>query len=382
MNSVFFNKQLIYGLGALSETGKICRMMGDKALVVTGKKSGTASGLLDKLLQSLVAEHISYKVFDQVRPNPTTEIIDEGKNIGIKLKASVVIGLGGGSSLDTAKAISGMLTHVGSVTEYLEIEKDHKKISCDPIPMIAIPTTAGTGSEVTKNAVINHSLKKLKRSLRSEKLLPQVAILDPSVLSTAPELVLASSAMDALTQLIEPFTGKKTHPFIDLLCQDGMGLIKENITGFIKDPKDHEKGLKLQMASYFSGVALANAGLGVVHALARPFGGRYDLPHGMVCAILLPYITRLNFDHNPQKYILISHILGIKKSSDKLTSGDLCEKIFEMNKVLHIPRDFKSFSIPIDDLDSIIEDAQGGSWKNNPRDFTKNEIKELLLKLI
>ncbi len=383
MHTIIFNRKLIYGINVFDQIGVIAKEYGKKALVVTGRHSTKETGVLFKLEELLQANGIEYTIFDKAIPNPTVDIIDEGAEIGKKNNCDFIIGLGGGSALDTAKAISGMITNEGSVEEYLEFRKDHKKIINQPLPMIAIPTTAGTGSEATKNAVINSPRLKIKRSIRDDRLVPEVAILDPVLISTAPKDVLATSAMDALTQLIEPFTGKKAQPIIDIIALDGIKRIGKNLIQFIENPLNYEAGLELLIASYFSGIALANAGLGTVHALSRPFGGLYNLPHGLICAILLPYITEQNWHYNIKKYAQVAKALGIDENlSEEKLASKVAEKIFEMNKSLGIPANFKKFNIPKEDIDKIIEDAQGGSMRNNPKDFSREELKELLLKIL
>ncbi len=382
MHKIIFNRQLVYGINSLESTGEIAHKYGKKALIVTGRSSTKKSGSLQKLQELLKKNNIEYIVFDKAIPNPTVEIIDECSKIGKDARCDFLIGIGGGSALDTAKATSGMITNQGSVGEYLEVGNNYKKIVNNPIPMIAIPTTAGTGSEATKNAVINDPKRKIKRSIRSEKLVPEVAILDPSLISTAPKNVIAPSAMDALTQLIEPFTGKKAQPIIDIIALDGIKKIGTNLLKFINNPSNLDAALELLIASYFSGIALANAGLGTVHALSRPFGGMFNLPHGLVCAILLPYITEYNWKYNVNKYAQIAIALDENQEGPKEKLAEkVPEIIFKLNNALEIPPDFKKFNLPKEDIDKIIEDAQGGSMKNNPKDFTKNELKSLLLRI-
>lgn len=383
MHTIIFNRKLVYGTNTFEQTGTIAKDYGQKALIVTGQQSTKKTGVLFKLEKILQTNGIEYIIFDKAKPNPTVDIIDEGAEIGRTNNCNLIIGLGGGSALDTAKAISGMITNEGSVEEYLEFRKEHKIMTNQPLPMIAIPTTAGTGSEATKNAVINSPGLKIKRSIRDDRLVPEVAILDPVLISTAPKDVLAASAMDALTQLIEPFTGKKAQPVIDIIAMDGIKRIGKNLIQFIENPSNHKAGLELLIASYFSGIALANAGLGAVHALSRPFGGLYNLPHGLICAILLPYITEQNWYYNIKKYAQIAKALGIEENlSEEKLASKVYEKIFDMNNLLGIPSDFRRFNIPKKDIEKIIEDAQGGSMRNNPKDFSKEELKELLLKIL
>ncbi|MDD5065639.1 MAG: iron-containing alcohol dehydrogenase [bacterium] len=383
MYQITWNRKLIYGPASLEKVGELAASFGRKALLVTGRNSARQSGILGKVQGFLDSSKVSSVVFNQVSVNPSVKIVDECASLGKENNCDVVIGLGGGSSLDTAKAASVLMTNPGSIKRYLETGAAREKIKTPCLAMIAIPTTAGTGSEITKNAVINDPEQSMKVSVRDDRLVPKAAILDPSLLSTAPKNIIAAAAMDALTQLMEPFTGKNSQPVIDTLALDGIKKINDNIIGFYQDPSDRKAGMDLLLASYYSGLALAHSGLGAVHALSRPFGGLYGLGHGLVCAILLPYITELNCHFNIKKYAEIGIALGLdEKLPEKARAQMVPERIFTLNQNLGIPSDLKQFHLPEKDADRIIQDSQGSSLKNNPREFTREEMKELLLRLI
>jgi len=383
MYQINFNQKLIYGIDSLAKIHEIVLNFGRRVLIVTSKNSAKKSGGLDKLINLLKESGCKYFLFNEVKPNPTVELVNDCRDFAKENACEVIIGIGGGSSIDTAKAVSVMLTNEGSVEEYLEIGDDYKKIVNSPIPMIAIPTTAGTGSEATKNAVMSVVDKKLKRSIRDERLVPKVVILDPTLLQTVPDNVLSSSAMDALTQLIEPYTGKRNQPIVDMLALEGIKLLINNLPKFLKNKQDFDAAMNLMLASYYSGISLANSGLGLVHALSRPFGGIYNLPHGMVCAILLPYVTRENINFNLKRYAKIGIAMGFDRSlSEDVLAQKVVDKIFELNDFLGIPKDFKMFNIPKEDIDKIIEDAKGGSMQNNPKEFTNEELKKFLLRIL
>jgi len=382
MNEIIFNRQLLYGKGSLDKIGEVSKNFGKKALIVTGKNSAKKSKALDTVLNILKIEDIKTVIYDKAIPNPTVEIVDNGAFVAKEEKVDFIIGIGGGSAIDTAKAIAAMVKNEGSVRDYLEIPSG-KKIKKPAIDVIAIPTTPGTGAEVTKNAVINSTQDKLKVSIRDYSLVPKVAILDPKLIITADDEIIKYSVMDALTQLIEPFVGKKSHPVIDMFIIQGIKLIKENLFQFLENKTDLEKALNLQLAAYYSGIALANAGLGAVHALSRPFGGIYNLPHGLICAILLPYITKYNWKFNIEKYSQIAIALGEKESQNKEKLAEkVSEIIFEMNKKLKIPENFKNFNIPKKDIPQIIEASKGSSLENNPKQFSYEELEMILNSLI
>ena len=382
MNEIIFNRQLLYGKGSLDKIGEVSKNFGKKALIVTGKNSAKKSKALDTVLNIFKIEDIKTVIYDKAIPNPTVEIVNNGAFVAKEEKVDFIIGIGGGSAIDTAKAIAAMVKNEGSVRDYLEIPSG-KKIKNPAINVIAIPTTPGTGAEVTKNAVINSTQDKLKVSIRDDSLVPKVAILDPKLIITADDEIIKYSVMDALTQLIEPFVGKKSHPVIDMFIIQGIKLIKENLFQFLENKTDLEKALNLQLAAYYSGIALANAGLGAVHALSRPFGGIYNLPHGLICAILLPYITKYNWKFNIEKYSQIAIALGEKESQNKEKLAEkVSEIIFEMNKKLKIPENFKNFNIPKKDIPQIIEASKGSSLENNPKQFSYEELEMILNSLI
>jgi len=380
---LFFNKRLVYGAGSLDKLGPLAAHFGQKALLVTGRSSLRKSGALEKIIGSLKRASIGFVHFDDIEANPSVATVDRCADLGRKEKADFILAVGGGSCLDTAKAVSAMMTNPGSVEPYLEAGSGPKPLEAPPVPMVAVPTTAGTGSEVTQNAVINIPSKGLKVSIRSPLLVPVVAVLDPSMLVSAPDDVVAAAGMDAMTQLIEPLTGKNHQPVIDSLCVDGINRINDNLEKFIKDRGNLEAGMELQIAAYYSGLALANAGLGAVHALARPFGGMFDLPHGLACAILLPRITAMNWRSNIPAYGRAGYALGADRSLSEERAAEFCVKrIAELNASLGIPPDFRKYRLDRLQIGKIVEDGQGSSLKNNPADLDKEQLHRLLEDLL
>jgi alcohol dehydrogenase class IV len=378
-DEIFFNNRLVYGPGSLDRLGALCSGLGTKALLVTGRNSLRGSGVLDSIFALLDKASVDCAHFSDVEANPSVSTVDRCAETGRRFGADLVIAVGGGSAMDTAKAASAMMTNPGSVEEYLEAGPGPRPLSSAPARVVAIPTTAGTGTEATQNAVINIPRRGLKVSLRSPMLVPALAILDPSLIASCPDDVAAAAGMDALTQLIEPLTGKKSQPMIDSLCVDGIVRISRSLERFMKDRGDTEAATDLQLAAYDSGLALANAGLGAVHALARPFGGMFGLPHGLACAVLLPHVTALNWRANVRKYALAGRALGADTSmTEEQAAGFCADRIARLNAALGLPRDFKKFRICRDQIVRIVEDSQGSSLKNNPEDLDRARLTTLL----
>ncbi len=293
--------RVLFGRGRLSEAGKLAGDWGRFAFVVTGSSSQRAAPLVNLL------EGAGLKVeLLAVAGEPTLAAIESGVDRARKSGADLVIGFGGGSALDAAKAIAALATNPGSILDYLEVIGAGRAISQEPLPVIAIPTTAGTGAEASRNAVLSSPEHKVKASLRSPRMLPKAAIVDPELTYGMPPGITAITGLDALTQLIEAFVSSRANSFTDTLCRDGIGRIAVALPTACahasltphdpawSDPQYCAAREEMALASLWSGVALANAGLGAVHGFAGPLGGTFDAPHGAICAALLPNVMRAN----------------------------------------------------------------------------------------
>ncbi|NOZ01633.1 MAG: iron-containing alcohol dehydrogenase [Deltaproteobacteria bacterium] len=305
--------RIIFGRGTLVEAGVIAAHMGGKALVVTGSDGSRASSLLDALSNN----GVGYVTF-QVRSEPT---LDTARRAVIEARDSgcdIVIGMGGGSALDLAKAAAMLKTNRGDPLDYIEIVGQGLSIGMPSAPMIAIPTTSGTGSEVTGNAVLISPDHGIKASLRSPHMVPDVAIVDPELTVGLSPRVTAATGMDALTQLIEAFVSRKANPLTDSVCREGMGLVARSLKKAFDNGEDLDARQDLSLASLCGGMAIANAGLGAAHGIAGVIGGMHRAPHGALCARLLPAVMASNLkalrDRGLESSVLdryeqVSHIL-------------------------------------------------------------------------
>ncbi|MBD3199739.1 MAG: iron-containing alcohol dehydrogenase, partial [Candidatus Lokiarchaeota archaeon] len=287
---------IIFGAGKLSELYKSIQKYGSNVLLVTGGSSLEKSGKWDEIIENLDQSGISHSrvsVSDEPSPRLIDGITDEYR----KKEIDLIVGIGGGSVTDAGKAISAMLPHQDSIKNYLE-GVGTKKPDGQKLPYIAIPTTSGTGSEATKNAVISQVGEDgFKKSLRHDNYIPDVAIIDPELMISCPTSITAACGMDAFTQLLEAYVSTKANPMTDALAFSGMKHMVNNLVSACSSKSENiEVRTSLAYGSLMSGITLANAGLGIVHGLASPIGGLFEIPHGVVCGTLLAEATKINIE--------------------------------------------------------------------------------------
>jgi alcohol dehydrogenase class IV len=281
--------RVIFGPGVLREVGPLAHGFGPRALVVTGANPQRADLLLSLLREQGVAAFTF-----PVRGEPELATVQRGVALAKQENCGLVISFGGGSALDAGKAIAAMLANPGDLLDYLEVIGRGKALAAPSAPFIAVPTTAGTGSEVTRNAVLASPAHGVKVSLRSPYMLPRVAVVDPELTYDLPPAVTASTGLDALTQLIEPYVSCRANPMTDALCVEGMRRAARSLRVAFAEGRNAAARTDMSVASLFGGLALANAGLGAAHGFAGPIGGQFPAPHGAVCAALLPHVMEAN----------------------------------------------------------------------------------------
>jgi alcohol dehydrogenase class IV len=281
--------RILFGDGCAASVPEWAVGFGSRVLVVTGREPARAEWLVERL-QALGAEVRLLCVDGE----PDLAFVSAGAELARRRSVQVVVGMGGGSALDAAKAIAALAANQGDPLEYLEVVGAGKAIPNAALPFIAVPTTAGTGSEVTRNAVLSVPGRRVKASLRSPLMLPRLAVVDPVLTYELPPPITATTGLDALTQLIEPFLSPRANAMTDALCRDGIARAARSLERAYRDGHDAAARADMSLASLFGGLALANAGLGAVHGLAAPIGGRCHAPHGAVCAALLPHVMAAN----------------------------------------------------------------------------------------
>jgi alcohol dehydrogenase class IV len=281
--------RILFGPGWFREAAPSARSLGCRPLVVTGRDRVRAGGLLESL-RAGGCEPVAFPVGGE----PSVGVVEEGVRIAREARCDLAIGFGGGSAIDAAKAIAALAPNPGPTTDYLEVIGRALPLSVPALPILAIPTTAGTGSEATRNAVLGSAEQGVKVSLRGPGLLPRIALVDPELTLGLPPAITASTGMDALAQLIEPFVCLRASPLTDGLCREGIARVARSLRRAFEDGSDRAAREDMAAASLMGGMALANAGLGAVHGFASPIGGRTGAAHGAVCAALLAPVMQVN----------------------------------------------------------------------------------------
>lgn len=371
--------RIIFGSGTRNEVPSLAAHMGIRALVITGSTPDRATGLIEQL-QGHGVNVITF----QVRSEPTTDIITTGATLARIEKCDLVIGIGGGSVIDAGKAISALITNSGGLFDYLEVIGLAQPVTIPPAPYIAIPTTAGTGTEVTKNSVIISVEHKVKVSMRSSLMLPELVVVDPELTYSMPQAVTASTGLDALTQLMEAFITLRANPLIDGICREGLVRAVRSLKAAFEDGTNTSAREDMALASLFSGLALANAGLGAVHGFAAPLGGQFDAPHGVICARLLPIVMETNVralnERDPRSAALARYdeIAAILTGNSYARAQDGVTWVQKLCRALNVPG-LSGIGLTWDDIPEIVAKAQrASSMKGNPVELTENELSDIL----
>jgi alcohol dehydrogenase class IV len=366
---------MVFGPGTVRELPGIAAAYSRRAMVVTGKDKLRHAGLIDDL--ECAGFHCT--LFGVPR-EPDLALVREGAAALRAAGCGVVIAIGGGGAIDGGKAISALAANSGDVLDYLEVVGKGRALEQAPYPFIAVPTTAGTGSEVTRNAVLGSPEHGVKASLRSPLMLPRAAIVDPDLTLTMPREVTAASGLDALTQLIEPFVSNRANPLVDALCRDGLRMAARCLPRACANGQDTEARAGMSYASLLGGLALANAGLGVVHGFASPIGGMFSAPHGSICAALLPHGMAANIKalraRAPESEALVRYqeVARIITGSSTATSDRGVDWVRGIVAQLRVPR-LRSFGITPASLAQLAEKAESaGSMKANPIVLTRDEL--------
>jgi len=347
--------------------------------VVTGK-----GGAATERLTSYLEENDLQWQLVEVSGEPDIQFVSRCIQVAHSFQTDIVIGFGGGSSLDTAKAISAMLTNSGDLLDYLEVVGKGKALRQPAAPCIAIPTTAGTGSEVTRNAVLGVPEHQMKVSMRSPKMLPKVALVDPELTYSLPPNVTAATGMDAITQVLEPYVSARANPITDLFCREGLVNGPSALLQAHRDGTDREARRKMAWTSLMGGLALANAGLGAVHGFASPIGGMFNAPHGAVCARLLSPVMTANVSalrkRSPDSLALsrYTEVSRWMTGREDASAEDGIVWLEQLTDNLSIPR-LSQYGIGEGDIASIVDKAaNASSMKANPIQLTTEELESVL----
>jgi alcohol dehydrogenase class IV len=371
--------RIVFGPGTFAEVGSLAREFGRNALVVTGRSPERVQPLRVALFRQAI-ETTPFSLDGE----PTVERVALGVQQARACRCEFVIGLGGGSALDAAKAIAALLTNDGNLLDYLEVVGRGQPILRSAAPCLAIPTTAGTGTEVTRNAVLASPRHQVKASLRSPFLLPRVALIDPELTYSLPPAITATTGMDALTQLIEPYVSVRAQPMTDGFCVEGLRRVAASLRRVFADGRDPGARQDMALASLLGGLALANAGLGAVHGFAAPIGGQFPAPHGAVCAALLPQVMEVNLRAAraratsriiETRYEEIARLLT---GNGAATADDGVRWVRQLADDLEIPP-LRTHGIGPQHISTLVPKAAlASSMKGNPITLTAEEMAEIL----
>lgn len=371
--------QIIFGAGKLSQIGLLAARLGKKALVVSGRR---AAGDV-RLKEILNAQGVQMAQF-QVPGEPSVPVVLEGVRAVKDGQCDLVIGFGGGSALDAGKAIAALATNEGNPLDYLEVVGAGKPIEKMPLPFLAVPTTAGTGSEVTRNAVLSVPEKRVKVSLRSQMMLARAAVVDPELTYSLPPEVTAATGMDALAQVIEPYVSRRANLLTDLFCWEGITRAARALPRAYQNGQDTEARHDMAFASLMGGLSLANAGLGAVHGFAGVVGGMYEAPHGAVCAALLPAVVSVNAralaKREPENRALHRYLeIAYMVTGDPRKEVDgLVQWLEELKQKICIPG-LREYGIRPEHFQEIVEKSEAASsMKANPITLSRDELTRVL----
>lgn len=368
--------RIVFGAETLKQAGTFAAELGSRALVVGGANP-------ERLRPLLAALTLPAHVFS-VSGEPTVALVEQGVAEARKRSCDVIIGMGGGSVLDAGKAIAALLTNPRPVRDYLEVIGENRPLSEASAPYLAIPTTAGTGAEVTRNAVLLSPEEQIKVSLRSASMLPRVALVDPELTLSLPPDITATTGLDALTQCLEPFVSPHASPLTDGFCREGMGRVARSLRRAVQQGSNLEARTDMALASLCGGLALANAKLGAVHGFAAPLGGMFPAPHGAICARLLPRVMGANIrvlrEREPSSPVLerYSEIARILTGDAEAVADDGVRWVEALCRELSV-RSLSSYGVTERDVAEVVAKAErASSMQGNPVKLTTEELEEVL----
>lgn len=365
------------GLGALANLGDELRRLSVRRSLLICDPGIANSGMVERIEDILRDRNVSYEVFSEVEVEPSTDNVEKAAEVVMSDSYDVLIGLGGGSSLDVTKGAAVLATNGGSMKDYMGIELIPKP----GLPTILIPTTAGTGAEVTLNAIYALKDEQVKKGVVSRHLRAAVAIVDPDLTTSCPPHVTAAAGMDALVHAIESYTSVKATVHTDMYALSAIKMIGNALRRAVLMGSDIEARTAMAWGSFFAGISLANAGVGAVHALAYPLGGKFHVSHGVANALLFPYVLKFNLPSNLRKFALAAEALGerVGGRAPREAAALLVDAVQQLSLDIGIPQHLKEVGVRVDDLDVLTDGAIGQTrlLSNNPRVMTRDDIKRI-----
>lgn len=374
MNEFTFSvpQNIIVGRGSLAKLPEVAEKSGGKKAFIISGPHLNKMGIVQSCVDALKAKGIESSVFTEIEGNPSVETVDKASAAYKESGADFIVALGGGSPMDVAKAVGVVARYGGSITEY----EGADKVPGDIIPLIAVPTTAGTGSEVTAFSVITDHSRNYKLTVFSYKLIPSYAILDAELLTTAPASVAAACGIDAMVHALEAYISTAASPFSDAMAEKALELIGANIRCYAANRGDIEAAENMLVGSLFAGIAFSWARLGDVHAMSHPVSAYFNVPHGVANAILLPTIVEYNMLADKGKYLNIyNYIAELPAAPEEFTADMLVDELLNLNEALGIPAGLEEAGVTKDKFDAMADDAmKSGNIAVNPRSTTKKDV--------
>lgn len=370
--------RILFGRGRSRQIPALARDLGRRALVILG-----ASGRGGEALTAGLADAGVGSVVFNVPGEPTTTLVDDATRLAREAESDLVIALGGGSVIDAGKAVAGLLANPGAILDYLEVVGGGQPLRHPGVPFLAVPTTAGTGTEVTRNAVLDVPEHRVKVSLRSPHLLARLALIDPDLTLSLPPAITATTGMDALTQLIEPFVSNAANPFTDGVCREGLARAARSLAAAYRDGSDLDAREDMALAALFGGIALANARLGAVHGFAGVLGGLTGHPHGAICARLLPFVMEANLRAvaergDPSTLARYAEVARILTGDPAADACDGVSWVQALCAEMEIPP-LREAGLSLADADHVLPLARrASSMQGNPVPLTDDELRTIL----
>lgn len=376
--------RIAFGWGRRSEAGGLAKTLGRRALIVCGSRTLERSGQFEEIEANLLAAGVASTRVTTITREPEVEDIDQAvrelQRTGVQ-EGDFLLAIGGGSAIDLAKAVAALATNrqSQSVRDYLEGVGRGLQIERPPLPCMAMPTTAGTGSEATKNAVISSFDPPFKKSLRSEQMMPKVVLVDPELTTSVPANVTAATGMDAITQLIESYVSRRAQPIPQALAIDGLRGVGEALRAACSDGTNREARERMSQAALLSGIALANSGLGLAHGVAAALGVHCRVTHGLACAVMLPAAMRVNRDVRLRELADVGRALTAREFASDASAADAgIEYIAQLCEQIGIPRRLSALGVTSGQIPELVPSSRGNSMSGNPRELSDEELYLLL----
>ncbi|MCX5877238.1 MAG: iron-containing alcohol dehydrogenase [Deltaproteobacteria bacterium] len=356
-----------FGVDAINDLPALVKELGGSKVFLVVDPGLVKAGLVERITAPLAKAKIAFELYDKVDPEPGLKLADNGLKLAKKAKCDCVVGAGGGSAMDVAKAVSILLTNGGKAEDYLGLGKIKKP----GVPKIMIPTSAGTGAEVTFTAVFINEKTKSKGGMNGDPLYPEAAILDPALTVSLPPNITATTGVDALTHALEAFVSTQAHAISDMYALEAIDLISSNLVKAYAHGGNIEARSNMLLGSLLAGKALATAGVGLVHAMAYPLGGMFGIPHGLANAVLLPYVMAYNLIGNPGRFAMLAEVMGAKVDGlpEREAAEAGVEYVYRMNQDLGIPASLAELKIPAKKIPEMAKIALTVTRpvENNPR---------------